>query len=44
MNFKKIVKNIFINVVKFFKDGIQLYLDYCEISYQLDLHYLYKIL
>ena len=39
MNFKRLVKNIFMCVVRFLYDGVQFYLDSYTKSYELGFYY-----
>ncbi len=39
MNFKRLVKNIFMSVARFLNDGVQFYLDYCKKSYEVGFYH-----
>ena len=43
MNLKRLMKKIFISVIKAFKDGIKFYLESYEKSYELDLYRIKKL-
>jgi len=43
MNFKRLMKKIFVSTIEFLKDGIKFWLESYEKSYELDLHRIKKI-